>query len=300
VANGSWALSFDAFGPTGTVGLVQEPTTSPVSLQAPPQAGHHPEVQLVCLDFDGTVMVYDDGPGHFHPEVIQFLNGLEARGIRWCSNSGRDRADQGRVLAASAARGLQYWPDALVCSECLVFVREGTDYTPLEPWNSQAYRYLADMHVHVRMRLDPVRAELEERYQPKLVFSNEMLMAYLLDEAEGRPDRFCAELEALLDGVPDWMMTRNGGWVAVLHQALGKGHALSAYARHRGIAAPHILAVGDQLNDLPMLGGPAAGLVGCPGNAIAEVQHTVKGKAGYVAGRPAPEGTLDVLRHFMP
>lgn len=298
--NESWALSFDAFCTPGTVGFMKNPTTSPASFQVQPWAGGGPEVHLVCLDFDGTVMVYDDGPGHFHPDVIHFLNGLAGRGIRWCSNSGRDRADQARVLAASAGRGLRHWPDALVCSECLVYVRDGADYTALEPWNSQAYRHLADIHGHVRARLEPVRERLEARYQPKLVFSNETLMAYLLDEVEGRPDRFCAELEELLAGVPDWMMTRNGGWVAVLHQALGKGHALSAYARHRGIAAQHILAVGDQLNDLPMLAGAAAELVGCPGNAIADVQHAVRCKSGYVAHRPAPEGTLDVLRHFVP
>lgn len=140
---------------------------------------------------------------------------------------------------------------------------------------------------------------LQARYQPRRVFSNETLMAYLLDEVEGRPDRFCAELEVLLNGLPDWMMTRNGGWVAVLHRALGKGHALSAYARHRGLAARNILAVGDQLNDLPMLSGSAAALVGCPGNAIAEVQRVVKTKSGFVASRHAPEGTLDVLRHFV-
>lgn len=256
-------------------------------------------MHLVCLDFDGTVMVYDDGPGHFHPEVILFLNELEGRGIRWCSNSGRDRADQERVLKASAARGLRHGPDALVCSEYLVYVREGATYADLDPWNSEASRRLADLHGRVRRRLEPERERLEASYQPKLTFGNEALMAYLLDEEEDRPRRFCAELDVLLAEVPDWMVSRNGGWISLLHRALGKGHALAAYARHRGIEARHILAVGDQLNDLPMLDGAAAGLVGCPGNAIAEVQSAVKTKAGYVARRPAPEGTLDVLRHFI-
>jgi HAD superfamily hydrolase (TIGR01484 family) len=258
-----------------------------------------PEVKLVCLDFDGTVMVYDGDPGYFHPEVIKLLNRLEHKGIRWCSNSGRDRSDQLRVIESCTARGLRHQPDALVCSESMVYLRDEEDYRPLEPWNSQAFRWLEDLHVHVQARLEPVKADLEIRYKPKLVYVGDAFTAYMLDEIEDRPDRFCAELTSILEGVPNWMMTRNGGWVAVLHERLGKGNALGAYATHRGIKPDHILAVGDQFNDLNMLEGAVAGLVGCPSNAIPEVQAVVRRKNGFIAQRPAPEGTLDALRFYV-
>jgi hydroxymethylpyrimidine pyrophosphatase-like HAD family hydrolase len=256
-------------------------------------------VRLVCLDFDGTVMVYDDGPGYFHPDVIAFLNALEPRGIRWCSNSGRDRDDQLRVIEASRQRGLRHEPDALVCSESLVYLRDGTDFLPLEPWNSDAFRHLEELHQHVQARLEPVRNALETRYQPRLAYVGPAFTAYMLKDVDGLPEQFAAELEALLHGVPNWMLTRNGGWVAVLHVNLGKGNALTAYATHRGLPARHILAVGDQLNDLNMLEGDAAHHVGCPGNALPEVQDVVRKKAGYIATAPAPEGTLAVLKHFL-
>ena len=261
--------------------------------------GPRPQVNLVCLDFDGTVMVYDGDPGYFHPEVIKLLNRMESKGIRWCSNSGRDRSDQLRVLESCRARGLRHLPDALVCSESMVYLRDGEDYVPLESWNSQAFRWLEDLHVHVQARLEPVMPDLEARYKPKLVFVGDAFTAYLLDDVDGRPLKFTAELEALLQGVPNWMMTRNGGWVAVLHEKLGKGNALAAYASHRGLQPGHILAVGDQYNDLNMLDGVAAQLVGCPANAIPEVQAVVRSKGGFIAQRPAPEGTLDVLRFYL-
>ena len=261
--------------------------------------GKRPEIKLVCLDFDGTVMVYDGDPGYFHPEVIEHLNSLKDRGIRWCSNSGRDRSDQLRVLESCARRGLSHWPDALVCSESLVYLRDGEDYRPMEPWNSQAFRWLEELHVHVQTRLEPVKDTLEARYQPKLVYIGDAFTAYLLEDVDGRPVQFAAEVEGLLEGVPDWMMTRNGGWVAVLHKNLGKGNALQAYARHRGISPAHILAVGDQFNDLNMLGGEVAGWVGCPANSIPEVKETVRLRGGHLAQRMAPEGTLDILRFFM-
>ena len=258
-----------------------------------------PEIRLVCLDFDGTVMVYDGDPGYFHPEVIKFLNSLEIKGIRWCSNSGRDRSDQLRVLESCRARGLNHFPDALVCSESVVYVREGEDYHPLQPWNTEAFRWLEDLHVHVQARLEPVKAEIEERYKPKMIYIGDAFTAYLVDDVDGRPQQFAAELESLLAGVPNWMMTRNGGWVAVLHEQLGKGNALCAYAAHRGIAPEHILAIGDQYNDLNMLDGSAAGLVACPANSIPEVKLVVERKNGFIARRNAPEGTLDALRFFL-
>ncbi len=244
-------------------------------------------------------MVYEGDPGHFHPEVIKLLNQLEDKGIRWCSNSGRDRADQLRVLEACASKGLRHWPDALVCSESMVYVREDGAYVPLEPWNSQAHGWLKGLHANVQARLEPVMGALEERYKPRLVYVGDAFTAYLIEDVDGRPIRFAAELESLLEGVPDWMMTRNGGWVAVLHKELGKGNALRAYSGHRGIEAAHILAIGDHFNDLNMLDGGAAGSVGCPANSIAEVQAVVRRKGGLVADRHGPEGTLDVLRHFL-
>lgn len=282
---------------SGRVGLsaVKNSSTHGPGGQVP-----RPDIELICLDFDGTVMVYDGEPGYFHPDVIDFLNRMEDNGIRWCSNSGRDRSDQLRVLESCAERGLRHWPDALVCSESMVYVREGDRYQPLEPWNSEAFRFLEDLHEHVQARLEPVKTALEARYQPKLVYIGDAFTAYMLEDVEDRPARFAAELEALLSGIPNWMMTRNGGWVAVLHEKLGKGNALRAYARHRGIGPNRILAVGDQFNDLPMLEGAVASWVGCPANAIPEVQSVVRRKDGFVARREAPQGTLDVLRFFIP
>ena len=291
-------LFFNALGAPSTVCNVKQPTTTGAGIKAT-LAARCPEIRLVCLDFDGTVMVYDGDPGYFHPEVIKFLNDMEAKGIRWCSNSGRDRADQLRVLASCRAHGLHHFPDALVCSESLVYVRVGDDYPPLQPWNDQAFRWLEDLHVHVQARLEPAKDDLAARYNPKLIYVGDAFTAYLLEDVEERPVKFAGELAALLEGVPNWMMTRNGGWVAVLHEQLGKGNALGAYAAHRSISTAHILAIGDQYNDLNMLDGTAAGFVACPANALPEVKEVVHRKNGFIARRPAPQGTLDALRFYL-
>jgi hypothetical protein len=113
------------------------------------------DVHLISLDFDGTIMVYDEPPGFFHPEVIDALNALEARGVAWCTNSGRDRADQERVLAACYARGLRHRPVALLCSESVIFEQQGSAYHPAEPWNSNVHARLVTLQRQVQALLEP-------------------------------------------------------------------------------------------------------------------------------------------------
>jgi hypothetical protein len=51
-------------------------------------------IRLVCLHFDGPIMVHDERPGFFYPMVIEMLNGLTKRGIAWRANSDRDMKSQ--------------------------------------------------------------------------------------------------------------------------------------------------------------------------------------------------------------
>jgi hydroxymethylpyrimidine pyrophosphatase-like HAD family hydrolase len=256
-------------------------------------------VRLISLDFDGTILVYDDPSGVFHPSVIELLNSLEARGIRWCANSGRDMKDQLGVLERSRARGLTFMPDALICSESVVYVREGDAYVSLEPWNSRAHADLRECHAKVQKSLDGRLSYIQKTYQPISTMIGDLFTAFFVHDRDAQPVRLFNDLKKFLTGLEGVFLTRNGGWVAVMHEALGKGHALKAYARHIGLPSDHILAVGDQYNDLPMLILDVAHHVGCPGDAIPEVRQAVRKAGGVVADLPGPLGTLEVIHAML-
>lgn len=256
-------------------------------------------IRLLSLDLDGTIMVYDDPAPRIHPGVIDLLNELQVSGIAWCINSGRDLPDQLTVLKASQAQGLRHMPVGLVCAESMAYVHQDDTYRPLEPWNTRALHDLIRLHARVRDRLRPHHDWIEKQFKPKGVYVGEHYTAYEVREDGELPRRLFRELEALLAGLPGLMLTRNGPWVAVLLKRLGKGNTLKAFARETGFAPGEILAVGDQYNDLNMLDGSAAHHVGCPENAIPEVVDRVLKCGGFVASRPGPEGTLDVVRHFL-
>jgi hydroxymethylpyrimidine pyrophosphatase-like HAD family hydrolase len=257
------------------------------------------DVHLISLDFDGTIMVYDEPPGFFHPEVIDALNALEARGVAWCTNSGRDRADQERVLAACYARGLRHRPVALLCSESVIFEQQGSAYHPAEPWNSNVHARLVTLQRQVQALLEPELEGMHRRHRGFVTYLGEHFTAFFVPDNDDAAARLHDELLERLAGVDECMLTRNGGWVAILTEGLGKGNTLAEYGRRRGLAADHILAVGDHFNDLNMLNGQAARHVGCPVNAIGAVKETVRQAGGHIATREGPLGTLDVMRRYV-
>ena len=104
-------------------------------------------------------------------------------------------------------------------------------------------------------------------------------------------------VEAASD-VPEFSFNRNDVWMRFAHRDIHKGSSLAELARLLGIPRGEVLAIGDHHNDIPMLDGAAAGMVACPGNAVAEVKKLVKSQGGYVSPHPWGEGVADAIRHF--
>ncbi len=256
-------------------------------------------LQVVCLDFDGTIMAYDGNLAWFHPEAIRTLNALEPLGIAWCANSGRNRESQLEVLELSRQRGLTHWPQALLCSESLIFLRENGSYQPLATWNAAAQAMLHEFHVRVQQVLAPWLEAWRAIYQPQRVWWQPDATVFLLSTEADAPLRLHREMEALLRVLPDGVVIRNGGYVAALPGGLGKGNVLRAYLDHVGIAPDRALAIGDHVNDLSMLDGSCVRHVGCPGDACADVQAAVRKAGGRVAARPGPDGTVEIIEHYL-
>lgn len=256
-------------------------------------------VRLICLDFDGTAVVEEGADAFLAPPMIECLNALRRRGIEWCSNSGRDFDNQLQVLQASRDRGLQHEPLALICSESMVYVRAPSGFGALEPWNTNAIDSLMRLHRSVQTRIDPHLIALSRRYPMRGLFIGEHFTAFHIEDRDEMPIRLSEEVEALLSDIPDAMLTRNGGWVAILQKDLGKGNALQAFADAVGLLPDHILAVGDHFNDMSMLDGRVARMTGCPANSIPAVQEAVRRANGFVSSRPLADGTIDVIAYYL-
>ena len=253
-------------------------------------------IRLICLDFDGTAVDYDGDATFFHPAVVTELNRLGDAGVEWCTNSGRSKEDQERILMASRERGLRYLPSAIISSEAYIFDRaDDTMYVPREPWNSLAARQLADVHSRVQDALRGYVARWKTSFEADIHFGADHTV-FCIPGDELRIDDFCSELSAAITVLPGLVVTRNGGWVVVLPENMGKGKILAQYMCMRGFQRDDVLAIGDHLNDISMLDGGAARWVACPANAKQRVIEAVRSAHGWVATEPGALGTAQVLR----
>ncbi len=255
-------------------------------------------IHLLCLDFDGTIMVYENASAHFHADVIRALNKLAERGVAWITNSGRDFDDQRRILERSRAHGLRHDPAALICREGLIYNRVNQHYEPVEPWNTRARESMRRLHGDLQADQRDVLRDLVQRYEPHEAHFHRDATVFLMGGREADTARLVAELDGLATRVPGGMVLRNGEWIAILPRHLGKGNTLRTYLEMNNLSGRHVLAIGDHGNDISMLDGSVSRLVGCPGDAHPAVIETVSRAGGYVAREAGPLGTLDVLCRF--
>jgi len=257
------------------------------------------KILLVCLDFDGTIMTYDEEPGYLHPRVTATLNQLARLGIAWCTNSGREMDNQRLILEASRKKGLKHMPVALICGESFIFrLREGS-YVSSEPWNTAVRGLLKTFHQEVQSVLKPHMEDWRSRYQPT-VYAGEEYTTFLVGDEDGKPARLHGELVQRITGaVPRGMVTRNGGWLVILPSHLGKGNVLRTYIGGAGFSPGDVLTVGDHFNDISMLDGSVVSNVGCPGDAVPEVAEAVRRAGGWVASAKGPEGTVEVIERYL-
>ncbi len=256
-------------------------------------------IEYVFLDFDGTIMVYDEGSGFFHPSVIRLLNRMGEKGVHWCTNSGRDMNGQWEILKASMRKGLNHLPEAMLCAESYIYEHINGRYIPADPWNRRAKQLSQLFHRRVQARLLPQLTAWSKSAPLERVYIQDEATVFLVSDMDDAPARFMARLSRLVKDVPDGQVTRNGGWVVALPSALGKGGILRSYLHSHQISSKATLAIGDHLNDLSMLDGSAAGHVGCPADANLSVISAVKAAGGMVAGAEGPLGTIDVIKHYL-
>ena len=255
-------------------------------------------IRLVSLDFDGTILDYPPEGPVLHPVIISILNDLCYRGIAWVANSGRALDELNEIVSASVANGLWNLPQAFLCLECMIYECRGQAIRAVEPWNSRMVEILRDLHARVRIAIEPRLDEIRKRFTNEIAMS-ELYASFRLPDADAMPAELCNHLRVWLRDVEGVALTRNGSWVAIHSSHAGKGNILRVYADRAGYDFDEILAIGDHFNDLTMLDGTAAGYVGCPGDALAEVKDIVRAAGGFVADREGPLGAAEVIKNYL-
>jgi HAD superfamily hydrolase (TIGR01484 family) len=251
-------------------------------------------IQLISTDFDGTLFAEFENPPV--PEELQRLIGqLQAVGVKWVINTGRDLSS---LLESLARAHLSVRPDLLVVVEREIYVHEKSQYVGWEDWNRTCAQAHADLFARVRADLPRLVAWVNDRFDAS-VYEDSYSPFCLIAEDNRDADAIHEYLNAYCAHVPRLTVVRNDIYARFSHEAYSKGTALSEIARRLGIGRDHILAAGDHMNDLPMLSREHARWLVAPSNAIDIVKQTVRRQDGFVSEEPHGYGVARGLEYFL-
>lgn len=251
---------------------------------------HELSIKLLSTDFDGTLFSEFDYPPV--PRSLQAkIAELQAQGVKWMINTGRDLTGLMEVMARSH---LTVRPDYLGCVEREIYVHENNRYVSLAEWNDACSRSQAEVFARIREDLPGIIAWVNDNFDATVfedIYSPFCLVAGNNPDA----DKIVAYVENYCRRIPKLTVMRNDVYARLSHTDFNKGSVVSEVARRLNLTAEQIFAAGDHYNDLPMLQASRARWLAAPENAMDEVKHAVLQQGGHVSKHPCGRGTLDGL-----
>ena len=251
---------------------------------------------LLAFDFDGTL--HDPAAQPQIPaEFCELLLRLRRdHALGWGINTGRSLP---HLLEGLHECGLALAPDWVVAREREIYFLGGGRWQPLQAWNHACEQQIHALFKHARKLLDAIRHLVEQSTGAQwiamdgepagFIARTDEEMAWIVDQLHG-----------LARAEPTLSWQRNSIYLRFGHRDFQKGSSLSEVARHYALHASACLAIGDGHNDLAMLDPRHARMIGCPGNALADVKHHVAAAGGYVAQALHGAGVIETLQHFFP
>ncbi len=278
--------------------------TAPLTARFPDLAGPPPDIRLVVVDMDGTLL----DPEHRVPTGLRaVLDLLADRGVAFCPASGRQHATLVRQFT-----GLLDPDDLVVIAENGSYVaRGGRELSSVTVARDvvhdvvRAVRGLAASGVPAGAVVCGKRSAYIERDEPGFVtevrryyarleqvddllaVEDDVLKVAVFDAGSAAErtgpvlDRFSATHQVVVSG---------RHWVDVMDPTVHKGVAVRALQERLGVTPEQTMAFGDYLNDLEML--DAAGW----SFAMSNAHPSVRARARYLAPSNADDGVVRTIR----
>lgn len=250
-------------------------------------------ILLISTDFDGTIhedFAHSPIPNELQDRLLQ----LQAQGVTWVINTGRDLAS---LMESIGRAHLRVRPDFVVTVEREIHRHVRGHYESVDPWNSRCVADHARIFNEHSKSLVALAGGLEQRYDATF-YSDTWSPICVIARTNAQMDAIQQELEGFCVGVPELVPVRNDVYVRLSHRAYSKGTALQEIQRLIGVGADRSFAAGDHLNDLSMLRREVAHWLATPSNGLPQVRAQVTVEGGFLATRPCGEGVLEALDRF--
>ena len=252
-------------------------------------------LRLICTDFDGTIAEPDGKP--ISRAFFERLADCRKKGVvYWVINTGRTFESLQEDLIK---RRVPIWPDWIVAMEreiWLVRDRRGVGWFE---WN----RKCELMHQQLWGSVKPLWRLIEDyivRHTKATLAEDAGSPLGIIASCEEEADEISAFVEPLLKDWPMLTAVRNSIYFRFSHKSYNKGACLEAIAHGMGVLPLQIMAIGDHLNDLPMLDRRYAHHLACPANAVDLVKKKVASQGGHVCTGGVADGVIEAWDRFFP
>lgn len=251
-------------------------------------------IKLISTDFDGTLFAEFESPA-IPLSLLKLIGGLQEQGAKWVINTGREMSSLMETLARA---GIALEPDYLVLVEREIHVHHNSQYLGLHEWNDVCTRTHAELFAKVQPALPRVIAWINQRHHAS-IYEDAYSPLCLIARDNTEMDHIHAYLQEFCQTIPNLTVVRNDVYARFSHQAFNKGSALGEIARRLGVRADEAFAIGDHLNDLPMLSTRYARYLAAPANAVPLVKETVSRAGGYISLHPHGAGVRDAIKYYL-
>ena len=251
-------------------------------------------IRLISTDFDGTLFAEFENPA-IPAEIQQLIGSLQDRGAKWVINTGRDMSS---LMEALGRAGVEVEPDFLVLVEREIHFHQDSRYPGLEDWNAACARDHASVFARVLPELPRIIEWINNRFHAR-IYEDPYSPFCLIAHSNVDADEIHRYLSDFCRSIPELTVVRNDVYARFSHAAYNKGTALGELRRRLGLSSEQVFAVGDHLNDLPMLLRQHARFLAAPANAVAQVQEAVRRQEGYVSRQAHGHGVADAIKYYL-
>ncbi len=252
-------------------------------------------IKIISTDFDGTIFAEFENPP-IAEKFVSLVGELQARGVKWIINTGRDMSGLMEALARSR---ISIQPDALVLVEREIYFHKDSRYVGLDEWNHACTRAHEELFVRLRRDLPKLVKWINAHYDDATIYEDAYSPFCLLARQTSDAEAIHKYLDDYCRTVPDLHVVRNDVYARLAHSGYDKGRGLTEIARHWRVRPEHILAAGDHLNDLPMLNREHAHWLVTNANGIEVVKETVRRQDGIISQLACGHGVADGLAQVL-
>ena len=255
--------------------------------------GQYP-FELFVFDLDGTALGGYDPYDRLPDPFSAFLDGLDAAGVRWCTNTTWAPELQAEMILRSAVRSRPAFLSGATGMMRARWDRATDRPVPDDAWAAAAEQTWREF---TGAFLPDLAGWWASRFGSELPWRVPDCFVIQVRVAPERRDAILRVLSPFLDGDGRAYASADAGVesLLILPRMMCKGYALRAMQQALGVTPARTLVAGDGENDVSMFDRDLARFQVCPANACDAVRERVRANGGALGEASCSDGVREAV-----